>query len=301
LTIALDGPAPHRRHLLAIIRAELSEIHASFVQLEAEMWVPIPGHPGKAIEYDSLLYYEAEQIWTLPYPPIKGRIDVRQLLDGIESPAMRRTQQLQTRLRHLSPTELQQISLDLGINYEDLHAAINAQQPDKLMAYLERQDGSGSWLLAHIKQQPGGTTYIAKQINIQGETQMSADTFNLSGNFSRAILNIKSTLEDVSQTVNNMPNVESSERQALQTLIEQLQAELAKAPPELEKEADAVAQTAKALVDTVSAEQPNPTMVQITGEGLKKAAENIANVMPIVLTIATQIVAAIGRMVGIQP
>lgn len=52
LTIALHGPAPHRRHLLAVIRAELDEIHGSFARLEAEEWVPIPGYPSeKAIAY----------------------------------------------------------------------------------------------------------------------------------------------------------------------------------------------------------------------------------------------------------
>jgi hypothetical protein len=146
--------------------------------------------------------------------------------------------------------------------------------------------------------QPNSVTNIAKQIIIQGDTTMSGDTFNMSGNFSGAILNIKSTLDNVTQTINNMPHADSAERQELQALIEQLQVELTKAPPNIEKEAEAVAQTAKALVDTASAEQPNPTMIEITGEGLKKAAENIANVMPAVLTIATQIVATVARVVG---
>jgi hypothetical protein len=77
-----------------------------------------------------------------------------------------------------------------------------------------------------------------------------------------------------------------------------LKAELAKVPPELESEAEAVAQTTEALVEVASAEKPNKTMIEITGEGLKKAAENIAAVMPTVLTIATQIVATVSRIVG---
>ena len=48
LSISLDGPTPQRRHLLAVVRAQLAEIHASFAQLEAEAWVPLPDQPGKA-------------------------------------------------------------------------------------------------------------------------------------------------------------------------------------------------------------------------------------------------------------
>jgi hypothetical protein len=145
--------------------------------------------------------------------------------------------------------------------------------------------------------QPSSVTNIGKQIIIQGDATMSGDTFNMSGNFSGAVLNIKSKLDNVTQTVNNMPNTDSSERQELQGLIEQLKAELEKVPPELESEAEAVAQTTELLIETASADKPNKTMIEITGEGLKKAAENIAGVMPTVLTIATQIVFAISKVV----
>jgi peptidoglycan hydrolase CwlO-like protein len=59
----------------------------------------------------------------------------------------------------------------------------------------------------------------------------------------------------VTQTFNNMPNADSSEKQELQALIEQLKAELAKVPPELESETEAVAQTTEALVEAASAEK----------------------------------------------
>jgi hypothetical protein len=39
-------------------------------------------------------------------------------------------------------------------------------------------------------------------------------------------------------------------------------------------------------------------MVEITGEGLKKAAQNLASVIPTVLTIATQIVDTVTRLIG---
>lgn len=48
--MSMDGPAPHRRHLLTLIRAELDEIYNSFAQLEAQARVPLPERPGQARE-----------------------------------------------------------------------------------------------------------------------------------------------------------------------------------------------------------------------------------------------------------
>ena len=127
---------------------------------------------------------------------------------------------------------------------------------------------------------------------------MSGDTFNMSGDFRNAGIIIKSKLDNVTQTINNMPTADSSEKQELQALVEQLKAELEQTPPELASEGEAVAQMTETLVEAASAEKPNSTMVKITGEGLKQAAENVAAVMPTVLTIATQIVATVSRIVG---
>lgn len=125
-----------------------------------------------------------------------------------------------------------------------------------------------------------------------------ADKYNLSGDFRGSIINIESTLENVQQTVGQMSAGDENTRKELQELIGQLSKELKKkVPPEKKEQAEAVAVTAKALVDQAKEEKPNKTMVQITGEGLKKAAQNVADVMPTVLTIATQIVMAVGKLV----
>jgi hypothetical protein len=39
-------------------------------------------------------------------------------------------------------------------------------------------------------------------------------------------------------------------------------------------------------------------MIQITGEGLKQAAKNLLDVTPMVISIATQIVLAVGKIAG---
>jgi hypothetical protein len=133
---------------------------------------------------------------------------------------------------------------------------------------------------------------------IEGDAQMG-DTFNMSGNFTGAILNIKSTLTNVTQTVGQIPSANALEKEQLKQLIEQLNQALQQAPPDKVEEAEAVAKTAEALVQTANEAKPNKMMVQITGEGLKKAAENIAAVMPTVLIIATQIVSTISKIVGL--
>lgn len=120
----------------------------------------------------------------------------------------------------------------------------------------------------------------------------------MSGDFGGAILNIKSKLSNVSQSVGKIPNVDNATKADLERLIDQLNEALQKAPPDKTEEAEAVAESAKLLVEQASMEKPNRTMIQITGEGLKQAAKNLAAVMPTVVAIATQIVSAVLKFVG---
>lgn len=125
-----------------------------------------------------------------------------------------------------------------------------------------------------------------------------ADRFNMSGDFRGAIINIKSTLTNVQQSIGDIRTNDVAARKELETLIGQLSEALQKVPAEHQEQAQAVAETAKVLVDTAKAEKPNKTMLQISGEGLKQAAENLAGVMPTVLTIAGQIVMTITKLTG---
>jgi hypothetical protein len=125
-----------------------------------------------------------------------------------------------------------------------------------------------------------------------------ADRFNMSGDFRGAMINIKSTLTNVQQSVGDIRTNDETARKELESLIGQLSEALQKIPAEHQEEAQAVAETAKVLVDTAKAEKPNKTMLQISGEGLKQAAQNLAEVMPAVLTIAGQIVMTITKLTG---
>jgi len=125
-----------------------------------------------------------------------------------------------------------------------------------------------------------------------------ADRFNMSGDFRGAMINIKSTLTNVQQSIGDIHSSDETTRKELEALIGQLSEALQKVPAEHQEQAQAVAETAKALVDTAKAEKPNKTMLQISGEGLKQAAQNLAGVMPTVVTIAGQIVMAVAKLTG---
>lgn len=122
------------------------------------------------------------------------------------------------------------------------------------------------------------------------------DQYNFSGQFNNAIFNINSTLTNVQQTIGEIKSDDQGGKEELIKLIGQLNESLQKAPLEKSEQAEAVAQSAEALVAQAKAEKPNKTMLQITGEGLKQAAQNLADVMPSVIPIAAQIVLAIGRL-----
>lgn len=127
-----------------------------------------------------------------------------------------------------------------------------------------------------------------------------ADRFNMSGDFRGAIINIKSTLTNVQQSVGEIHTSDETTRKELETLIGQLSEALQKVPEGHQEEAQAVAETAKVLVDTAKAEKPNKTMLQISGEGLKLAAQNLADVMPAVLNIARQIILAVTKLASVM-
>lgn len=144
----------------------------------------------------------------------------------------------------------------------------------------------------------GGGDYAEGSIDKRKGTFVSGDQFNMSGNFSGALLNIKSTLTNVSQSIGAAPIGDAATKAQLQQLIEQLSAELQKVPAEKASDAEAVAETAKAAVDQATKAQPNKTLVQISAEGLKQAAQNLAAVLPTVLPLAEKIAEGVRKLIG---
>ncbi len=144
----------------------------------------------------------------------------------------------------------------------------------------------------------GGGDYAEGNIDKRRETFVSGDQFNMSGSFSGAILNIKSTLTNVSQSIGAAPHGDATTKAQLQQLIEQLSAALQQAPAAQISEAEAVAETAKAAVEQATKARPNRTLAQINAEGLQQAAQNLAAELPAVLPIAEQIAALVRKLIG---
>src|SRR5687768_5350635 len=109
------------------------------------------------------------------------------------------------------------------------------------------------------------------------------DQYNMSGDFRGAIVNIRTTLNDAQQNVNKIPTEDVNIRRELALFFSQLSDLLERVPESRQEQAEAVAQTAKALVDTATFEKPNQTQLQITGERLKQAAQNLADVLPAII------------------
>lgn len=124
------------------------------------------------------------------------------------------------------------------------------------------------------------------------------DRFTMSGDFRGAFINIKSTLTNVQQSIGDISTDDAEARMELEKLIGQLNDALQKVPVEKQEEAEAVAETARALIDAARSEKPNKTLLQITGEGLQKAAKDLVKATPVVLHVAGQIVATVMKMVN---
>jgi hypothetical protein len=104
------------------------------------------------------------------------------------------------------------------------------------------------------------------------------------------IVSISSTLNSVNQFIQANSIVESSSKQELEKLLQELESALKEVPDENGDDAEAVANMAKNLIENATREKPNKPLVQISAEGLKKAAENIATIAPKVLLTAQAII-----------
>ena len=124
------------------------------------------------------------------------------------------------------------------------------------------------------------------------------DKFNLSGDFSGAIVNLKSTLNNVRQSAGQIPGGDDEARRQLQNMIDSLSAELEKAPAAKAEEVEAVAQTAQVLVEQAKSGKPNKILLRVTGEGLKQSAKNLAEYLPSVLPLTIQIVSIVMKISG---
>ncbi|GAB4443706.1 MAG: hypothetical protein Kow00120_13180 [Anaerolineae bacterium] len=93
--------------------------------------------------------------------------------------------------------------------------------------------------------------------------------------------------------IQGIPGADQAQKDELAELIAQLNQMLKQAPAAHVEEAEAVAATAESLLAEAGKDKPNKTLLRVTSDGLKAAAENLEAVVPGVVRIAVSIVSAI--------
>ena len=121
-------------------------------------------------------------------------------------------------------------------------------------------------------------------------TTTSGDTFNMSGNFQGANVNIKSTLENVTQSISTLPYADASAKAELVRLVAQLDVLLKRVPT---AEGAKLSTETEALLQMAANDKPNPTIIEMLGAGLKQTASAFKNNLPEIVDVAAKIVTAV--------
>lgn len=143
----------------------------------------------------------------------------------------------------------------------------------------------------------GGGAYIGGNVNTGGGDFAGGDQY--SGDFRGSNVNIKSNLENVTQTVGALPQVDESVKEELQQLLLQLNDTLQEAPAENAAEAEEFSAATTLLVEAAAKEEPDKTMVKMLGAGLLNAATTLTNELPDVISITGKIVSIAGVIAGL--
>lgn len=101
----------------------------------------------------------------------------------------------------------------------------------------------------------------------------------------KIIVNANSTLHSVNQSITSSSYISEETVR----LVEQLEDALKTVPPKHAEDVEAIAETAKTLIDHANKENPNRPLINVSAEGLKQA-RNLAVVAPTVTTIALKLI-----------
>lgn len=227
------------------------------------------------------------------------------------------SQALQTLKTNFNLQELELLAFSIGIPYEDLGGSGKSGKALAMVQYSQRHGkfdqlveemnaprDENATLTPPADAPTGNVTYNIEIGSISDSTGFAfgqnastttntKNTYDMSGNFSGAMLNINSSLENVTQTIGTLPTANETTKAELQQLVTQLQEMLQQVPPAKEEDAEVVAELTKTLLDTANKKKPNKPLLKITGDGLKQAAENLAAIVPDVVKIAGAIVAGV--------
>ena len=102
-------------------------------------------------------------------------------------------------------------------------------------------------------------------------------------------VNIQSRLDHVTQTVHQLPNWPDSRKEELATLLVELTKSLKGVSDTRPDDADRVTKMTELVVAEATKAKPDKGFLSITVEGLKKAAEAVADIAPTVLAVAGKV------------
>lgn len=92
--VKIAGQKHTQRQFLEIIRVEFRAIHETIPDIRAKQKVPLPDHPGVVVDYEHLLNLEALGEETFVPEGLLEKINVKQLLNGIEIRSFTQEKQL---------------------------------------------------------------------------------------------------------------------------------------------------------------------------------------------------------------
>ncbi len=118
------------------------------------------------------------------------------------------------------------------------------------------------------------------------------NNFRVENNF--GIINWQAVLTDVTQSISCAESLDSDKKDRLKTLFVEFTKQLEAAPSGNAEEVEIAAEQAKELAAEIGKPKPRQTALLIKGSGLIEAAKALANVIPIALSTAKQIVEFIG-------
>ena len=110
------------------------------------------------------------------------------------------------------------------------------------------------------------------------------------GDFRGAIVNLKSHIDNSKQLIEQLPEGDPEATEALVRSVTALEQRLAELPAARAEDAETIARRVKDLLEEAASSRPDPDELASRGDSLKRAAENVKEVLPTVLTIATAIV-----------
>lgn len=180
------------------------------------------------------------------------------------------------------------VSTQIDIFEEDYLELVEEQQVKRYHAFQERL----------LRAQRDGSSQEARRqvFNFMSEARvdMSRDKIEVSGVVGP--VNIKSRLEHVVQSVQQAPALSDANRETLQQLIQDLQAGLESVQGARAEDADRVTKMAELVAAEATKAKPDKGFLSFSVDGLKQAAQAVADIAPAVLATATKVAAFVAAL-----